>query len=500
MFYAGSLAFLGGVTLASLFSALAWPLALLAALLACFLLVYYRFVKVSSHAGLLFLILLALAVGLLRMSFASQPDRTLAAFVGQSVALKGFVVDEPSIKKSRSATLEVHTLSFEEQNFSVRTRVRLSADLYPEFDYGDEIIAVGTIEKPGTLPGGFDYGAYLAKDNIYYQMYRPQVEVVSKGKGSVIMRALFSLKGGALALINRNLPKDHADLLGGMLVGGTSALDAELASLFRVAGIIHIVVLSGYNISIVARSIVRLFFFVPKVVAQVMSVIGIIAFVAMAGASATIIRAALMSMLALFAERTGREYRVTRALVLTAVLMIFHNPKILLFDPSFQLSFLATLGLIYGVPVVNLWLRGIRKGVVREAAATTIATQLFVLPLLLYYTGELSLVSLPVNLLVVPLVPLVMAAGLLLVLVGFVPLLGALVSFAAYGLLAYVFFVAEWFAAIPYASILLPISSLWLVAPLYLLYWYWYKKLKTRLLVRVPAASQLERASFVTPD
>jgi competence protein ComEC len=116
-----------------------------------------------------------------------------------------------------------------------------------------------------------------------------------------------------------------------------------------------------------------------------------------------------MALLVLLARGTGRIYDVRRALFLVAAAMIMWEPRILFFDPGFQLSFLATFGLLYlSEPVEKklIWLP--EWGGLRGATTSTLATQIFVLPWLLYQTGEISIVALPVNLLVLAAVPLTM--------------------------------------------------------------------------------------------
>src|SRR5690606_11317679 len=110
-----------------------------------------------------------------------------------------------------------------------------------------------------------------------------------------------------------------------------------------------------------------------------------------------------------------------RLLVVTAVVMLIHNPLILRYDPSFQLSFLATIGLIYVSPLFERLLTNrIPSRTIREIVVGTLATYVFVLPLLLYMTGEMSVVSLPANLLVLPVVPVLMATGFLVFIMAMV--------------------------------------------------------------------------------
>lgn len=209
--------------------------------------------------------------------------------------------------------------------------------------------------------------------------------------------------------ISSVVPEPHASLLGGLVFGAKRSLGTELLDKFRTAGVIHIVVLSGYNVTIVADAIMRALSFLPQTFSMMFGGAGIILFAIMTGGNATIVRASVMALLVVIARATGRVYEITVALIVAGFLMILHNPKILAFDASFQLSFLATLGLVYLAPLLERYFHFVpKKFQIREFALSTTATQLFVLPFLLYRIGEISLVALPANILILAFVPLTM--------------------------------------------------------------------------------------------
>jgi len=215
------------------------------------------------------------------------------------------------------------------------------------------------------------------------------------------------------------------------------------------------VVLSGYNITIVAESIRRLLLGVPRAIGLWISAIAILLFVIMTGATATGVRAGAMAALALVATATNRRYAITRALAVVAAVMVMWSPHVLLYDPGFQLSVIATLGLIHIAPLISERLPFITNQFgLRDIVGATIGTQIAVLPLLLYQMGLLSLVALPVNILILPLIPLAMffsfAAGAFGALFGSAAVWLAL---PAHFLLSYTLLTVELFGRIPLASI-----------------------------------------------
>ncbi|MEY2641353.1 MAG: hypothetical protein RL150_746, partial [Candidatus Parcubacteria bacterium] len=229
-----------------------------------------------------------------------------------------------------------------------------------------------------------------------------------------------------------------------------------LLEAFRRAGLMHIVVLSGFNVTIIAEAIRRLFHRLPPPSSLVLTIASIATFAVMTGASSTIVRASIMAVLAVIALRNDRTYNVNRALVVAGVLMIIQNPLVVLYDPGFQLSFVATLGLLHGVPLVLPYVCFLpeRYGV-QEIVATTVATQLTVLPLLAHMTGEISLISLLANVLVLPVVPIAMGLSALLMVVASLSVFVLPLTLLTSAVLSYIAKVALLASAVPFAVVAL---------------------------------------------
>lgn len=416
---------------------------------------------------------LGAALGVLRMEAAASfrlPDALLQSHLEQRVVLEGVVVKEPDEREGNQLlTVSVSRM----ENTPVADRVLVSADLYVPVAYGDRVLVSGKLSAPEdfeTDSGNvFHYTQYLAKDGIHFRMFYPEVEVVRHGEGNRVIAILLSVKHAFLDQLSRTMVEPHVSLLGGLLVGAKQALGEDLLDSFRRTGVVHIVVLSGYNMTLIAEAVMRALAVLPQRLALGAGAGAIVLFALMTGASATIVRASAMALLVLLARATGRVYGVTRALFITAFLMLMHNPYLLAFDPSFQLSFLATLGLIQLSPRLEplVPLVPTRWGL-RSLLTATLATQLFVLPLLLYQTGALSVIAVLANLLVLPLIPATMLLGFLAGLTGFLHPLAALpFALMAHALLSFELAVVELLAQLPFA--VLPVSGfpLWGVFLLY---------------------------------
>ena len=198
------------------------------------------------------------------------------------------------------------------------------------------------------------------------------------------------------------------------------------------------------------------------------------------GASSSVVRAAIMGILVLFARKEGRTYQMTNALIFAGSLMILENPKILRFDAGFQLSFLATIGLIYLAPKIenpfDNFLDKIKAAIYGEEylkkqfvkeiklkkeksidfkkiLVETLSAQIMVLPLLVYLFGQISVISPIANIFVLAVMPYSMLFGFLTGFAGFLfEPLSILFGFASWILIEFQIKTIEFFSKLPIAS------------------------------------------------
>lgn len=450
------LGFFSGIALASLLP-LSWLGSLFLLFLSCVFFVLARFKKGRAYilAGLF---LLGASAGALRTEFSREElPPEFAEMLGERVTLEGKVVTDPDV---RETTVRL-TLLVEAEN--AHTKVLAVVPVFPEVRYGQTVRVEGVLKQPeafGTDGGRvFRYDQFLAKDGIFAMVQNGSLEIISErhGASDTIFGFFSDLKRSGIDALAVALPEPHASLASGLILGGKQGLGEELLDAFILTGLVHIVVLSGYNVMIVAEAVFRTFALFAKRYSALVAGMVITAFVLTAGAGAASIRAGIMAGIALFGRATGRTYDACRALLVAGALMLLWNPLLLLYDPGFQLSFIATLGLIFGAPITEHWVKFIRIRFLREIVSATIAAQIAVLPLLLYQNGLFSLVSLPANALVLPFVPLAMALGALAGLCGFlVPAIAPFAGLPAYAILSIIIGATEFFASLPMASLSVP--------------------------------------------
>jgi competence protein ComEC len=410
------------------------------------------------------------------MHYADTTPSLLTQHVNQNVSLTARIVREPEVRETMLNLYVEPKVSSSTLDELVLVTVDRLSYASSDISYGDTVRIEGVLAQPEAFEtdGGrvFDYAGYLKARGVSYVVSRAKLEMLVQEKGTFFGYLFYSKKQFQEAL-EYSIPEPYAGLGEGVLLGVKRALGEDLEDAFRRTGIIHIVVLSGYNIMIVVECImfVLSFFFFPRT--RMMIGIGVISlFALLVGLSATVVRAALMATLLIIARTTGRTYAVLRALVFAGVGMLILNPYLLVHDPGFQLSFIATLGLILLAPHIEVHLTRIPEMLgMRKIITATVATQIFVLPFLLYQMGTLSIVSIFVNALVLPMVPFAMLLTFLTSLTGLMfPLLGYGIGFLAYLSLYYIIGIAKIFDSLPFAAVTTPSFPFWIVIVVYVLY------------------------------
>lgn len=331
-----------------------------------------------------------------------------------------------------------------------RGKIRVTTSRYPAWEYGDALELNGIIKEPTGRSV-----KRLEKDGIFGVMGFPDVQKIGSGRGSPIMAQLLRLKDGIIATFHRVLAPEQAAFLAGLTLGETAEFSKEFREQMNRTGTSHLVALSGYNISIIAENVMGAlrwrFMPLPSFLG---SAIIVVLFVLMTGAEASVVRAAIMGVIALLAGQVGRTHSFRNAIAIAAFAMALANPKILVWDVGFQLSFAAVMGLVYLRPAIISFFRmsgkpGFLKW--RENLLATIAAQLAALPLLLGYFSQFSPVSLLTNILALTAVPFTMFFGFLIAGLGAISLfLAQAAAFLANLFVSYELGVIRFFSAIDF--------------------------------------------------
>jgi competence protein ComEC len=470
LFYYVVFGFIGGVVVHSV---IAVPLSycLLALLISVALLI--SLFKSEKIAILCCVALVSASCGLVRyeLFISWKGDEVLYTQVDQKIVAEGIIVEEPSAKEKYTKLI----VSIDRVNRSkiIPTKIIAQDGLYSERAYGDRIQVEGKLSLPKNIEKenerSFDYVAYLQKDKIFFEMKYAKVMLLTSHQGNKIMQGVFALKNKALHALEQTIPFPESTLGTGIVVAGKGALPKEILDEFQRTGTIQVVVLSGLNVTLVAEVIILLCSSLPLVLSVMLSSVMVMLFAIAAGGSATIFRAVAMVLVALGAKLMRRKYDAARALIISGVVMLLFNPMLLVYDPSFQLSFLATVGLIYATPLVAAKVTCVTERFgLRELVASGTATQIFITPFLIFLTGDVSLVSVPANMVVGVLVPIAMLASFLTAIAGIFSLHVAVpFGIVAYIVLKTMLTIVHVFSIIPFASLTLGSLPFWVVALCY---------------------------------
>ncbi|MCK5019031.1 MAG: ComEC family competence protein [Candidatus Peribacteraceae bacterium] len=395
----------------------------------------------------------------------------------QKVGIEGRIISEPDKRPMQTKyTIEVNKIKTTSGKIieNINGRVLVSDHSgYPEYKYGDEIQITGILEKPGIIEK-FNYANYLSREEIYSVIYYANSKIIKTGKPS-IKRWLYSVKNRFELQINKIYSEPHASFMAGLLTGSRKGIPDHLMESFNTTGLTHIIAISGYNITIVITIIGSLLFWIPLKLRFFPEVLAIIAFTVFVGASAAVVRAAIMGILGLLALQTGRQSNARLTLLWTIFFMILYNPKMLWYDAGFQLSFLAVIGLVELGPILKKWTEKVPDILsMREAFTMTIAAQLSAVPIIVLLFGRLSLIAPIANLLIAPCIPLAMMLGFLGVVVSFFWFFGGqLIAYLGWGFLQWIILVASYFSQIPLASLEIPYISPMLIVMYYIFLFIW---------------------------
>lgn len=451
------------------------------------------------HFSLLFFILGALRYQLAQPTELSQQ---LAQFNEQgNASLIGIVVDAPDVRQTQTLVrVDATKIQTRGEWLDVHGSALVSVPRDTPVKYGDEVQVDGAPETP---PDGsdFSYRDYLARENVFTLVRYARLYTIASGKGDSFRAALYGFKDAAKVAVNQLLPEPSAALLTGILLGDDQGIPPKLKDDFAATNTAHIIAISGFNIALLV-SVLAFLFRRPASILQaraltspsagtaarttaavtghlstVLILVFLILYALLVGASASVVRACIMGALVVVAFEFGRQNWALNALAIAAFVMSLLNPYVF-WDVGFQLSFLATLGLLVYAPRLEAraesWLKQRTSAsrarrvldFSRDALIVSAATFLVTAPLLIVYFHRVSPIGFLTNFLILPVQPPIMLLGggatmlqMAANVLNAVPLVGLIVgalaqvvAWGAYICLQYTILVVQATVAIPFGS------------------------------------------------
>jgi competence protein ComEC len=372
----------------------------------------------------LLIYLIVLSIGWIWTNYwrlAHQPKFTFNTFQ----TFSGTIVDRPDIRQNKIL------LTFQPDNQP--GRIQLSLNRYPIYSYGDRLSLYGRLTQPEPFQN-FNYPLYLERFQIYGQIsYPSRIKKLASNQASPILKSLYQFSQTIENNIQQKIPEPEASFLNGILLGNKRAIPQNIQTDLKNTGTTHIIAISGANITILLRIIIQLLpiyrrrqqFFLVFIIASLITII--------TGASASVLRGASVAIFSSFLKLYSRQNRPTPLILCTGTILILGNPLLLVADSGFQLSFAAFSGLAYlGEPItINLERNSFLQKwplIIKSSLSETLAATIGTLPLSFILFGQLSLLGLLVNPLILWLLPFITLLGLGICLFSFLPLIGNLLT------------------------------------------------------------------------
>ena len=425
--------------------------------------------KKAYRTGLILLI--ALALGAIRYQWVPTAS-PLQEFVGVgNIRIEGNIVAYPDVRDTRTLLrVEVDSIQTISEQYTVNDVLLVQTEnRRTDLLYGDRVVAVGRVYHPPIFDT-FSYAAYLERFQIFVYMPQADVEANPELAEPSIFRSLNQVRIRAEQQITKNLPQPESGLLTGILLGNERNISPDLEDDFEVVGAAHIIAISGFNMVIISQIIHQFLgiFTRKRIRTALISVVLIALYTILVGANPAVTRAAVMSSVLVFGTAIRRKTFVPNSVGVVVLLLSILNPLIL-WDVGFQLSVFAVLGLVFLSDPIRRLIEKLLQRVVSseqqikvilnwlgEPVIATLAATLMILPLTIHYFGYVSVVNLPVNILIVPVQPMLLVVGAVATIASpFLPSITVLLYWFDLVFLSWTISVVRWFADLPFAAIAL---------------------------------------------
>lgn len=406
----------------------------------------------KSKLGYVAIVVAALLFGIARYEFwLAQQTVSVDSLTDQKVTITGTVVGEPSWDQYHMYVFYIDGVSAYSQNYAGLVRVKTVSGQVRE---GQQVQITGKA-KPS-----------LGKASILISY--ADAKIISTNQSFLITTKQTFLNG-----LNNTLSKDSAAFVAGTLIGSRSALPKDIQDLLSAVGLSHVIAVSGYNLTILVALLQKLLGKNWRWGSLIISIWIILGFVLISGANPAIVRAGIMSTIFLVANFYGRRVNLVVCMALTGMVMVANNPTNLISDIGWQLSFASLLGIATLAPKISKILPK-RPEWLSEVLAITLSAQLATAGIIAYNFGTLSLAAPLVNCIVMPLVPIIMAYGTTVALLGMIlPSFGGIIARPLDSTITILFDFLRYIQHFGWASVEVPAISIVMVVAYYAVLSFW---------------------------
>jgi competence protein ComEC len=465
------------------------------AVLSCLVIALILFVLLNNKKGSIFvlsgMVLFYLTGALYYLYTYNQNLYKFEAYAGKSVLIKGYIDSAPDIKESGITYIlkveEIEARGETDGTKKIQGKIKLSmqqGDTPALLEYGREIMVSGKLNLPKgkTNPRGFDYRSYLCHSGVSATLFAAErnIQPQDNVKGNLMVKAGLFIRDRIVRVINRSLPPQQAGLLNGMLIGYREGLTEEVEDMFSRSGLTHIMAVSGANIAFIMLPLVFIFkkLRFKKTFSNILIIGILIMFTFVTGFEPSVLRAVIMAVVVLVGQIIMRETEIYTSIAFAAVALLLYNPGSL-FSIGFQLSFAATISLVlFYKNIKNMIDFSFIPEFIVDVLASTLAAQVGVLPVTVFYFNKISIVSILSNLIVLPVLEFITILGALMAVFGQVHIgLSILLGYCNNALLSFVLFATKVTAEVPYSVVTVSTPSIIFIILYYIavIYFLWYK-------------------------
>lgn len=330
----------------------------------------------------------------------------------REVILQGQVYQKADTQKNQILYLKNNSIKSQKKSF-YESKIIVYDKTFQKIEIGKTVKLRGIAEKfeRAHNPGNFDQRQYYEKQNIYGMVFSEEILGVG-GKTDWLSERLYRLKQCWKTKLTDAMGEKNGAILSAILLSEKREMDAETKELYQKNGIGHVLAISGLHISFIGLSVYHLFRKLgsPYIVAGAGASVLLFLYVLMIGFSVSVMRAAIMLLIRIGADVTGRVYDMATALFFAGVVTVLLQPLYLI-DAGFLMSYGAILGILIVLPAMEKMFPC--KSKIIKGMYASVAINIMLFPVLLYFYFEFPMYSVFLNMLVIPMMSWVLGAGLL---------------------------------------------------------------------------------------
>lgn len=316
-------------------------------------------------------------------------------------------------------------------------------------------------------PGNFDQAVYYARQGVAGMVWCDSVLEIS-GETNLLLETLYQVKESWRQMLVRYLGEEEGSVLAAMLLGEKGEMDEETKELYQKCGIGHLLAISGLHISFIGLGIYKILrkcgapFWLAGILATgILSLYG-----AMIGFTVSVFRAFVMLVIRIGADITGRVYDMVTALIFSATVTLLREPAYLA-DAGFLMSYGAILGILFVLPKLKESFGG--QGKLLSALHSSLAVNLMLFPILLWFYYEFPVYSILINLVAIPLMSVLLGCGIFGSIFCWLEPVSSICFFVCDKILLLYEVLGQWSSRLPVARIVFGKPPVWQVVGYYLL-------------------------------